>query len=205
MLPQEETRRVSSCTSFRRRGTIAALTLTAMARRRLRARVNWAMRWGGALACVGALLAYIAGCFALIEVSYRRDIRSASMELARGRLRLASSDWFAEGGGGSSEPIPDGPQIGVYPARTEYRCPPWASAWRPALRWGEGASPFEKDYFELELPLWIVFVAGAAVSGLALRSHRRLERAARPCPSCNYDLSGLPPGSPCPECATTHH
>jgi hypothetical protein len=28
------------------------------------------------------------------------------------------------------------------------------------------------------------------------------------CPSCNYDLSGLPPGSPCPECAaappTTH-
>jgi hypothetical protein len=31
---------------------------------------------------------------------------------------------------------------------------------------------------------------------------RRYRRRARGhCPSCNYDLSGLPPGSPCPECA----
>jgi hypothetical protein len=35
---------------------------------------------------------------------------------------------------------------------------------------------------------------------LALRRHRR-RRAGR-CTRCNYDLKGLPPGSPCPECGT---
>jgi hypothetical protein len=31
---------------------------------------------------------------------------------------------------------------------------------------------------------------------------RRRRRASGHCPSCNYDLSGLPPDSRCPECAT---
>src|SRR3982750_2935308 len=40
----------------------------------------------------------------------------------------------------------------------------------------------------------------------AVRRGMKLANAAPPtgsgaCPSCNYDLSGLPPGAPCPECA----
>jgi hypothetical protein len=55
--------------------------------------------------------------------------------------------------------------------------------------------------------LWIILTVlfstpvslGAAWFGhrLAFRSRRR----AGLCPSCTYDLSGLPLGSPCPECA----
>lgn len=41
----------------------------------------------------------------------------------------------------------------------------------------------------------------AAGIGLTLQHHARLRRPLRGrCYACNYDLSGLPVGAPCPEC-----
>lgn len=44
--------------------------------------------------------------------------------------------------------------------------------------------------------LWVAALAGFA----ELRRRRR--RALGKCPNCLYNLRGLPPGSPCPECGT---
>jgi hypothetical protein len=172
-----------------------------MARRPLRARVNWAMRWGGALACLAALLAYAVGPFFLVRVGYRKSINGISLELARGQVRLVTTGWLAAGGGGTSEPVPDGPQIRITSVNDAGGLPTWGEALRPSLVWDDGSGGPFADY-EAGLPLWSVFVAGAIASGLAHRSHLRQVRAPRACPSCRYDLSGLPPGSPCPECAT---
>jgi hypothetical protein len=173
-----------------------------MTRRRLRAHVNWAVRWGGALVCLAVLIAYAVGCFLLVRVSYRKSIQFVSLELARGQMRLVTTDWLSEGGGGSSELRPHGLELRVIPMSSlpDY-APTWAGALRVTLVHGGAYGPFAADY-EVRIPLWSVFVAGALASGVAIRSHRRLGRAPGTCPSCHYDLSGLPPNSPCPECAS---
>jgi hypothetical protein len=58
-------------------------------------------------------------------------------------------------------------------------------------------------FLALTFPLWSLGALGAAVSALAYRGYRRRSAVkANSCASCNYDLSGLPPSSPCPECAS---
>ena len=55
------------------------------------------------------------------------------------------------------------------------------------------------------VPFWVIAVASAGSGVLVWRKTARWRgapRSACACWSCNYDLSGLPLGSPCPECAT---
>ena len=149
LLPQEETRRVSSCTSFRRRGAIAAVTLTAMARRRLRTWLNWALRWSGVAFLIAVSLVYVA---TLLGVPTRVSLGP------RAYLAVDSDH------GPVSALVEAGPV-----------------SWR--------------------LPVFWPGVLLLAVSLFAWLSYARPRGTAGTCPSCRYDLSGLPPGSPCPECA----
>jgi hypothetical protein len=50
------------------------------------------------------------------------------------------------------------------------------------------------------VPLWPLVATPVLLSGWAWWRRLALRRVSG-CPSCNYDLTGLPPGSPCPECA----
>ena len=68
-------------------------------------------------------------------------------------------------------------------------------AWSPR----EGT---EFSSFNIAFPIWFAAVISAAPSALAWRLDLIATRRARRghCPKCNYDLSGLPLGTPCPEC-----
>jgi hypothetical protein len=53
--------------------------------------------------------------------------------------------------------------------------------------------------FALDTAFYAAIAFGLLSGPGAIR--RRVRRAGGRCPACDYDLSGLPPGSPCPECA----
>jgi hypothetical protein len=166
-----------------------------MARRRLRARVNWAVRWGGAAA---ALLVVTAYCCTL-----GRQVFAYQYGLARGLdLSLCNGTLWLRWREGPSDEAP-GTGIGCLPDRESYSPPGLAGA---LVRFGADKvhlsgttnAPPTTSYV-LDAPLWPVGLASLGLSACAWR--RRQRQGPSSCPSCRYDLSGLPPGSPCPECA----
>jgi hypothetical protein len=84
-----------------------------------------------------------------------------------------------------------------------------SKAWAPIPEWILPQNGNVPVFGFPVVPLWRGFLLDTGVYGafaFALSfvpgAVRRRMRAARGlCPSCRYDLSGLPPGSPCPECA----
>lgn len=79
----------------------------------------------------------------------------------------------------------------------------WDIALNPAqpfvwLPWLHHESP---SSHRIDMPLWVVLAPALAPSAIfAWRQARR--RARGECARCAYDLRGLPPGAPCPECGT---
>lgn len=75
--------------------------------------------------------------------------------------------------------------------------------WRPyhtAARLRHVPSGIVSSSHGLVVPLWPFPLAAC---GLGLYGHyavRRARRGRHGCPTCGYDLSGLPAGAPCPEC-----
>jgi hypothetical protein len=61
-----------------------------------------------------------------------------------------------------------------------------------------------KPFFGVTFPGWFIPGVLAGVGGPLLRSGIIARRARIGfCKKCRYDLRGLPPGSPCPECGTS--
>jgi hypothetical protein len=168
-------------------------TLPRMARRRLRARVNWAVRWGGAAILAGIALVYVVTPFLGVDLRYDGASVKLAATLYRGGLafRITNSR-IPIGGTGSVKLYTFSRQMMDQVDLT------WAKAlrFRYERPWG---LPARTD--ELDVPLWALAPPVALLVAPALRAYYRSKRPPTACPSCNYDLSGLPPGSPCPECA----
>jgi hypothetical protein len=162
---------------------------------RHRSRVNWALRWGRAAACLLAVAAYLAGMFWSLEVRHASPAHFVSVSLWRGQMR----GLWGEGPGPWRNPSLHGWQcwaVKPEPMRVAFSYGPFG--WRYFRTTGPGFT-----IYNLHLPLWPVIILMAPASLVAWRAHRHRPRASCACPSCNYDLSGLAPGTPCPECAST--
>jgi hypothetical protein len=62
-------------------------------------------------------------------------------------------------------------------------------------------SPSERSVF---IPIWAVAILLAMPTAAAWRLDTLARRRTLPnhCPTCNYDRTGVPAGSPCPECGS---
>jgi hypothetical protein len=150
--------------------------------------VNWAVRWGGLAACGAVLAAYALSATRLWILGYGTSETLVRLHLWRGRLDLQIWD------GATGHPLTGFRLEAVPLSETMY------SGWRQALGWlwdSYTVPPTGIRRVELGVPLWSVALLTAPVCVTAWR--RQPKRGG--CPACNYDLSGLPPGSPCPECA----
>ena len=190
---QEEPVPVSSCTSFWRTG--AAGRLSRMARRRLRARVNWAVRWGGIAVLALTAMLYVASSVRFFACELNGRNANVYVQLIRGRLGVNwKTAWGAR---------PSFTAFNSFPVRDVREATP---AWPEALLW-EGSVRLGQPSWEAWMPLWWVGLGAGVLSVASWRAHRRAPRTlpsgtnGSTCPACNYNLSGLPPGSPCPECA----
>ena len=174
--PQEETPRVYSCTSFRR----SSRRLPAMPGRRRSMRRPWrACRWAVLIAALVLTVCWPASAGKKWFVHFGAEPYFVT-GLGSGRIKFlaAYSDRVRCYGHWPSLVF-----RGLDPSRLvhEFHC---------------------KDLGGLVvicIPLWTAPLAALGVALSELRARRRALPGQ--CPRCHYDLSGLPPGSPCPECA----
>lgn len=160
--------------------------------RRLRARVNRVMQWVALALCGIVSIAYAASWSTSHRVSSMFSLGSRTgflqLELRRGTVHVVE----ARDVGRLRRPL----SYVRFPIGTE---PPGRKHRQTelALLVAETARPGQT--VRAALPLWPILVAAALASTCAsLDRHRRTIGR---CLFCNYDLCGLPPGSPCPECA----
>jgi hypothetical protein len=86
--------------------------------------------------------------------------------------------------------------LGVVEARRRRwgveRVPTPIVRWMPDYEWSTNLKT-------LAIPIWIPFLVAAAPTAY-LWWHDRRGGGAGLCPKCRYDLTGLAPDAPCPEC-----
>jgi hypothetical protein len=160
-----------------------------MARRRLRARVNGVLRWGGACVVALTVATYCLGPNFNPSFHWHVGAAMAQGHYSRGIVfaNVACSWTFRK--------LPN-----------DFHLLHWSTA-EPRWYWSmfnaQAQTMSAGSQLTLTFPLWCAGLLAAAASASAFWSGRRRRGAggSQPCSSCNYDLSGLPPGSPCPECA----
>ncbi len=168
-------------------------------KRTRRGRVRWAAKWAGLALSVTCLLVIVASHFYKAE---RLDDRPGSwlrrITVFYGGLELqidTSEDaWSAD--------LDRVPGLRAYTrtlerrtlARNVYRRRGWL--WVPD--W-EHRSLISGVLVTVHVPLWMVQVVLAVPTAWLWRRDRRRARAGL-CAACGYDLAGLAPSAPCPEC-----
>jgi hypothetical protein len=167
-----------------------------MAHRRLRARVNWAMRWGGLLACLVLAGLYIGNLWWTGRVAMQRETWTAELYWGDGALQVQ----YGRGSG----MVPRA-ECRLF-NRGPYRLP-WVWGFHRYLVFGLFAhmsGPLDGLGWQRTrlVPIWLPLSAGLVCTAFAWRFAPGRSAIAGACPSCHYDRSGLSPDSPCPECAT---
>jgi hypothetical protein len=147
------------------------------------------MRWGGLGVAAAVVAVYIVTSLAVYTMNHRSDSFRYQWAVWRGQVRLIVTDW-------ANPLVPRWTFRRYRPDRQSGFFPP-TFGWNAALGWSSFSIREQRG---CAVPLWPIGLASGAASAIGWWSCRR-RPAAGICPSCNYDLSGLPPGSSCPECA----
>jgi hypothetical protein len=173
-----------------------------MARRRMQARVNRAVRWGGPALFLLVATAYIASSFRCVGVLLTWHHAYIDARVCRGQVRffqrhLDPNDAWTQ----SSEPWNEETLLA---AASPLGKEPY-SEWKYCLGFALGLQPWAShgQTREDRVPLWpALLMWPAQIVSRRWRDRSGASRVVR-CASCNYDLAGLPPGAPCPECAAS--
>jgi hypothetical protein len=135
-------------------------------------------KWGGAVACVVLLAAWIgSGWWSIWWCGY------GGVFVAAGEGEV-STGWM-------------GFELS---AGVESHSSPVFADWR--FWWPPIGATADPDWLELRTKLWLLLAIAASATAVAWRldaQARRRERAGH-CPSCDYDCTGVPAGAACPEC-----
>lgn len=148
-----------------------------------RRRVRRLMKWGGAglfaLTAVAWTLSMFGGLY-FRTFTKKQAGWSWSIDLARGAVSTGFVWYFPRPTEVSWEPF----RAGFWSF--------WKMDWR-----------VDSNVKYLRVPLWMPGLLFATTSSIAWRLDRRDRRRGHRCPFCGYDLAGLAPSSPCPECGKT--
>jgi hypothetical protein len=172
-----------------------------MARGRLRARVNWWVRWGGAAVCAAILVVCVATLPWAFYVGRLKGPDGWTLAVWRGQVILLVNEFDPSRAnlGPGLIPPETSPRKWTFGAdRSRANRQPDGFPSPMAFRSRQTPNLFGWTY-EGFFPLWPAFVVSLVCSWIAW-ARRGRSVILRPCASCRYDLSGLPPGSACPEC-----
>jgi hypothetical protein len=171
-----------------------------MARRRLRARVNWVARWGGDAVCAAILVVCIATLPWAFYAGRLKGPDGWTVAIWRGQVIVLVNDFDASRANLPPEALPpaSAPRRWVFGA--EHAREDRAKDFPSPLGFRSRHTPNLFGWtYEGFFPLWPAFIVSLVCSWIGWSS-RRGPISLRQCRACRYDLSGLPPGSACPEC-----
>jgi hypothetical protein len=161
--------------------------------------MNWALRWGGLALCAAVLgLSALSLRGLYVERTFGWPSR-VEAGVQRGGLSLIV-DYIP--------PVRPMPGVTMLTAAARHRWrirdPHGQVSWSWAARWHsymQGATAANRSWrVEAWLPMWMPAVILLPVTLIAWRRASKFKSHLPMC-ACGYDVSGLAPGSPCPECA----
>jgi hypothetical protein len=156
---------------------------------RLRARVNWAVRWGGLAALMVSVCVYMVTAVWSVGVLHQDSGLGIGGGVWRGQVSIVIIR-------NNPFPVSSGGWWWRMVRPSDAAADSWTKSLQPRLRrYRSGAV----DQREIAIPLWMAAAPAMPLCAMAWFAHS--SKTPRACGSCRYDLSGLPPGSPCPECA----
>ncbi len=150
-------------------------------KRTRRGRVRRVAKWVGLVVCLVLAGVWLSSRWWGVRRTAMTNGRWLNLEIGRGVF--AYNEVESEGTSLTRKP------------EWSFRAPtPAMLIWRPS--WFVGGVPRQRL---LWLPLWIPLTALAVPTALLWWRDRRRARPGH-CAACGYDLAGLAPGAPCPEC-----
>lgn len=153
------------------------------------------LRWAGTTAAALIAIAWIAS--ARWAIGGSNLIGETSARIGAGRLRAARMVYS-----------PGHPRPPHHRSTVQFRqnTEPW-SWWfthEQIVTSISSDGPVSMSMLEvLSIPMWVPLALVALPTALAWRRHLRRIPPDH-CPRCRYNLAGLPPNSPCPECGAPH-
>lgn len=145
-----------------------------------------------AILCCFLALTLLAAAYLLKDRNAWTGDWPARVAVHRGALYLLSPLW-------DPPPVPDAEWIyDVIGVNLDATWPPYRHV---GNAYSIGPTRWGARLHALVIPLWLLASVPAAAAPLALRRARRWRRAARGCcRKCGYNLQGIGPDTPCPEC-----
>jgi hypothetical protein len=164
-----------------------------------RRRVRKVAKWTGAALCVLIVGAWAASRWVSVACSARTSTMNTTIMVRYGGLMIG---WYrmTPEHRDLAAALRVSSSLGTIPLWQVQVLPPALQAWG-WWPWGhKDTSNAQVRTGDVFLPLWMPFVLVFAPTAFLWQRDRRDRFGPGRCKKCGYSLTGLSPGSPCPEC-----